>query len=118
MIAQHYIEKNDILPSYYARQSIDQVFGFAKSNNNLLPLRVHSEQSIKGYLMLVFLALVVFINIRQKSKLPMDKTLLILRILKAKIFDDEVIVQEANKKTKDIFKELGISVPTAMSDFL
>lgn len=112
------IEKNDILPSYYARQSIEQVFGFAKSNNNLLPLRVHSEQSIKGYLMLVFLALVVFINIRQKSKLPMDKTLLILRSLKAKIFDDEVIVQEANKKTKDIFKELGILVPTTTSNFL
>jgi len=48
----------------------------------------------------------------------MDKTLFILRSLKAKIFDNEVILQEANKKTKDIFKELGVSIPATISDFL
>jgi len=102
------------LPSYYIRQSIEQVFGFAKSNTNLLPLRVHDEQSIKGYLMLIFLALIIFITIRDRVKQPMDKVLLILRAFKAKIFDDLIIVQEPNKKIKEIFNDLKIIMPTVM----
>ena len=96
------IEEKNILPSYYERQYIDQLFGFAKHNNNLLPLIVHSGQSIKSYLMLVFLALVLFVTTRQKLKVPMDKALLILRSLKANIFENEIVVQEINKKTKNI----------------
>ena len=108
------IKKEEILPSYYIRQSIEQVFGFAKSNTNLLPLRVHDEQSIKGYLMLIFLALIIFITIRDRVKQPMDKVLLILRAFKAKIFDDLIIVQEPNKKIKEIFNDLKIIMPTVM----
>ena len=108
------IEKPNVLPSYYARQFIEQIFGFAKSNNNLLPLRVHSEQSIRGYLMLSFLALIIFIIMRQRVKMPMDKTLIALRSLKAKIFDTEVIIQEVNKKNKDIMKSLKIILPTVL----
>jgi transposase len=52
-------DKQDILPTYCTRQAIEQIFGFAKSNNNLLSLRVHSEQSVNGYLMLVFLSLIL-----------------------------------------------------------
>mgnify|MGYP002630739033 CR=1 FL=1 len=114
LLSSDLIEKSEVLPSYYARQFIEQAFGFAKSNNNLLPLRVHSEQSIKGYLMLSFLALIVFIIIRQKIKVSMDQAMIILRSLKAKIFDNEIIIQEANKKTKDIMKSLNIIMPTVM----
>ena len=108
------IEKSKVLPSYYTRQYIEQIFGFAKSNNNLLPLRVHSEQSIRGYLMLSFLALIIFIVMRQRVKMPMDKVLLALRSLKAKFFDNEIIIQEVNKKNKDIMKSLEIIMPTVL----
>ena len=112
LLSRENIEEKEILPSYYERQSIEQVFGFAKHNNSVLPLRVHSEQSIKGYLMLVFFALILFITMRQRLKIPMDKALLILRNLKAKIFDTEIIVQEMNKKTKVVMDSLNIIMPT------
>ena len=95
-------------------QKIEEIFGFAKSNNNILPLRVHSEKSIKGYLMLVFLALIIFITMKQRLQEPMDKIWLTLRSLKAKVFDDEIIIQEPNKKVKDIFKTLEIIMPTKL----
>jgi transposase len=98
--------------SYYARQAIEQIFGFAKSNNNILPLRVHDAQSIRGYLMLVFIALIIFISMRQRLKITVDKALLALRSLKAKVFDNDIIVQEPNKKVKDIFTDLKIIMPT------
>lgn len=112
LLSREDISKKQVLPSYYARQAIEQIFGFAKSNNNILPLRVHDEESIKGYLMLVFLALIIFITIRQRAKEPMDKVLLKLRTLKAKVFDDSIILQEPNRKVKDIYKTLNILMPT------
>src|SRR5271156_6224273 len=112
LLSRQKLAKTQILPSYYARQAIEQIFDFAKSNNNILPLRVYDAQSIRGYLMLVFLALIIFITMRQRLKMPMDKTLLALRTLKAKVFDDLTIIQEPNKKTKDIFKALNVIMPT------
>jgi len=114
LISRNHISKEEILPSYYTRQSIEQIFGFAKSNNNILPLRVHSNESIRGYLFLVFLSLVIFMMMRQKlqSKYTMNQALLILRNLKAKIYEKEVIIQEPTKKVKDIAKLLNIIVPT------
>jgi transposase len=116
LLSKSEIERNEVLPTYYTRQAIEQIFGFAKSNHVLLPLRVHSEQSINGYLMLVFIALILFITMRQKlqPKISIDKALLCLRSLKAKIYENEIIVQEPNKKSKDIAKSLKIIMPTTL----
>ena len=116
LISRQAICKEEVLPAYYTRQSIEQVFGFAKASNSLLPLRVHSEQSIRGYLLLVFLSLIVFILIRQKlhAKFSMSEALLILRNLKAKIYDAEVVVLEPNKKFKDVFDLLKTLMPTSL----
>lgn len=116
LISRCQISKEEILPTYYTRQSIEQVFGFAKSCNSILPLRVHSEQSIRGYLFLIFLSLVLFVMVRQKLQLKftVDQALLILRNLKAKIYDTEAVILEPNKKAKDIAKLLEIIVPTSV----
>ena len=52
--------------------------------------------------------------IRQKLQptYTIDQALLILRNLKAKIYTTEAIVQEPNKKVKDIAKLLNVMVPT------
>ena len=116
LISRALIEREEILPTYYTRQSIEQIFGFAKCNNNLLPLRVHNEQSVKGYIMLVFLSIIVFVMMRQRLQptFTVENALLILRGLKAKVHDKELAIQEPNKKTKDISKLLNILVPTSL----
>jgi transposase len=116
LISRCQLSKEEILPTYYTRQSIEQIFGFAKSNNSILPLRVHSEQSIRGYLFLVFLSLVLFIMIRQKIQpaFTVDQALFALRNLKAKIYETEILVQEPSKKVKDIAKLLEIIMPTSL----
>lgn len=116
LISKAPIKREEILPTYYTRQSIEQIFGFAKSNNNLLPLRVHTEQSINGYLMLVFLTIIVFVLIRQKLQpnFTVENALIILRGLKAKVYEKELLIQEPNKKAKDIAKLLNIIMPTSL----
>ncbi len=114
LVSRHQLDKEEVLPNYYTKQTIEQIFGFAKVNN-LLPLRVHSDQSINGYLLLVFLSMVVFILMRQKlqPKITVERSLLILRNLKAKIYENEIVPLEASKKVKDIFKDLNIKMPTS-----
>ena len=116
LLSKSAIEAKDILPNYYTRQAIEQIFGFAKSNNNILPLRVHSEKSINGYLLLVFISLILFVTMRQKlqPKITMDKALIQLRALKAKIYDDQILIMEPNKKVKNIAKTLNIILPIKM----
>ena len=113
LISRAPIKPEDVLPTYYTRQSIEQVFGIAKSQASILPLRVHSEQSIKGYLLLVFISLIIFMSMRQKLKkeYTVEQALLILRSLKAKKYDAEILVQENTKKVKDIAKLLDIIMP-------
>lgn len=116
LISSCKIDKEDVLPTYYTRQSIEQVFGFAKSCNSILPLRVHSDQSIRGYLFLVFLSLVLFVMMRQKlmPKFTVEQALLNLRALKAKIYDKEAVILELNKKNKEITQLLKIIMPISM----
>lgn len=112
LLSNHPIEAKEVLPHYYTRQSIEQLFGFAKHNASMLPLRVHDETAIRGYIMLVFLALIVFVTMYRSLKQPMDQVLLSLRGLKAKLFDDAIVPQEPNKKQKAIFKALNVIMPT------
>ncbi len=116
LLSNYEINKEDILPAYYTRQQIEQVFGIAKCNN-LLPLRVHSDQSIRGYLFLVFLSIILFVQMRQKlqsntkTKITVEQALLVLRNLKAKIYDKEVVPLEQTKKMREIFGALDVTAP-------
>ena len=115
LISKAAIAKQDILPTYYIRQSIEQIFGFAKINN-LLPLRVHSEIAIKGYVFTIFIALIIFITLRKylNNYLTVEQALLILRNWKCKIYENQAVPTEPNKKIKEIFKKIKLTVPISV----
>jgi hypothetical protein len=48
---------------------------------------------------------------RRRLTGPVDKALLTLRALKAKVFDQDIIVQEPSKKINDVLKQLGVIMP-------
>lgn len=93
------------MDAYYTRQTVEQVFGVAKSDLDLLPIRCHSNSTIRGYLFLQFLLLIVFLEIREKlnEHFTVDQALMALRTLKCKVYDSKIIVQEKTKIHKKIF---------------
>ena len=113
LISSKQIPEQEVLASYYNRQSIEQVFGFAKSDLDLLPIRCHSDKTIRGYLFLQFILLIVFIEIREKlaSHFTVEQALMATRALKCKIYDDKLIIQELTKNQKKIFELAGVIVP-------
>ena len=90
----------EVVPLYYSRQTAEQLFGIAKDDLNILPIRVHSEARFRGLMLLSFVTLAGYLKI--KSTLAPDTTverlLLSLRNLKCKVFSDKsVVVAEVTK---------------------
>ncbi len=116
LVSSKAIEISEVLSSYHTRQSVEQIFSFSKSDLNLLPIRHHNDNTVRGYLFLQFLLLVLFIQIREKiyKDYTVEQALMILRKLKCKVFDNQVIPQEASRAQKDIFEKYNILVPKSL----
>src|SRR3990167_3144314 len=113
LISSKEIPVDEILSSYYLRQSIEQIFGFSKSDLNLLPVRNHNDETVKGYLFFQFLLLIFYIKIREKylNQYTVEQLTLILRKLKCKVYESRMIPAECDKRQREIFERAGILVP-------
>ena len=117
LISSKPIPAQEVVQAYYTRQSVEQIFGFAKDDMELLPIRCHKEETIRGYLFLQFLLLVVYLEMRQKlgGHYTVEQALLICRGLKCKKYPEKALVQDLTKHQRDIFRLSSIIVPTFIS---
>lgn len=118
LLSSQDVDVKDILPLYYERQAIEQVFDFSKNNADLVPLRVHNEETFRGHLLLSFLASISYIvsnTLLDGSDSCAMSSFHLFRNLKCKVFDKQSIVSESNRKMNDIAKHLHISLPTVLN---
>lgn len=103
----------EVMPLYYTRQSAERLFGISKSMLDSLPLRTHSETAMRGLLLLNFMALVLFTHLQKAigTFCTIEEIMLEAKNLKCKVYDDDIIVSEPNKRFKDICGKLGHAVP-------
>lgn len=113
LISSLEISKEEVVKVYYLRQTAENLFGFSKDDLGLLPLRVHSEETLRGFLFMQFLTLIAFVQLRNKlgTDFTVEEALVILRNLKCKVYDNEVIVSEITKQQKIISEKLNILMP-------
>lgn len=113
LISSKELDPKNIIHDYYTRQYVEQVFGFCKDDLGLLPLRRHSDETISGYLLLQFIALIIFIQLRNKlkGKYTVEQALNITRNLKCKIFEKQILIAEQTKKQREIYELCEIIVP-------
>jgi len=57
IVSSEKLPVDEVLPLYYTRQSAENLFGISKSFLDILPLRTHSTDTFRGYLMLNFISL-------------------------------------------------------------
>lgn len=110
------VNREEVVPLYYTRQIAERLFGFSKDDLNILPLRVHKEETLRGYLFLHFASLVVYSLLKRElgKDHTVEEVLLTLRNLKCKVYEDEVVVQEPTRQQREIFERFGIIVPKSM----
>jgi hypothetical protein len=112
LVSSSKFPKEDVVPAYYTRQTAEMLFGFSKDDLGILPLRVHSELAISGFLFMQFLILIAFAQLKNKldKEYTVEEVLLTLRNLKCKVYEKEIVVSELTKQHKEICEKLGILV--------
>ncbi len=113
LVSSFNLKNEDVVPAYYVRQTAEKLFGFSKDDLSLLPLRVHNEESLRGFLFMQFVTLIAFVHIKNKlgKYHNVEEILLKLRNLKCKVYDDEILICEPNKQQKEILEKLDILMP-------
>ena len=122
IISSEDIETGEILPLYYTRQQIEQVFDLGKNNVDILPLRIQNDDTFRGHLMLTFLATVLLQKLqrdilakrKKKDKINPEGAFIALRNQKCKVYNHEIVPQEAVKCISDVYKLFHIKCPSAI----
>ena len=65
LLSSEDLPEKDILPLYYTRQQVEQIFDISKNYADLLPIRVQSEERFAGHLLLCFMATAIFHKIQK-----------------------------------------------------
>jgi hypothetical protein len=105
---------NDILPLYYTRQIIEQVFDIGKSYTGMTPIRGHSEDTIRGILLISFLATAIYSYISHGlvgSKYSTQSALICMHNHGIKFFESVTVLEELTKQQKEIYSQLKLECP-------
>lgn len=108
------IKCEEILPAYYMRQAAEQIFDIAKNYTKLLPLRIRTEETFRGHLLLSFVAscAVKMIQLQLKdANLFFGSRMACLRNQKCTIYEKRIVTDEPQKEANDSYKVLGITCP-------
>lgn len=120
ILAAEEIPEDKLLPMYYTRQQVEQVFDISKNYADLLPIRVQSEAAFAGHLLICFMATAIMQKLqhdllKRRSKkaksLNAESIMIYLRNQKCKVYKDYAIPQEARKEVNAIYDIFKVQVP-------
>jgi hypothetical protein len=120
LLASEDIPEEKLLPLYYTRQRVEQVFDISKNYADLLPIRVQSEQTFAGHLLVCFMATAIMQRLQQEllkrrskkaKSLNAESIFGYLRNQKCKVYRDYVIPQEPRKEANAIYDIFKVQVP-------
>jgi hypothetical protein len=70
----------------------------------VLPLRTHSVETFRGYLMLTFISLITYIEYKKKlcGKYTVEEALMEMSNLMCRVYGNDILISEPTKKMKEI----------------
>jgi hypothetical protein len=117
MISSLEMSPKDVLPYYYSRKTIEQIFDTAKNNARLLPLGVHTLEGFKGHLLLSFMTTIVYLKLQKifhNTKFNPIDFITELRGVFCNLYDDHLKIFEPTANQRAILKLLKIELPTRL----
>jgi transposase len=113
LISPENLAGNEVLQLYYLRQSAEQIFELSKSYADILPLRVHKEETLRGILMINFIAVAIYksLNKQLPDNIPLSNALKFMRTQRAKVYEDNSLSpSEPNKRQRLIMEAVSNTV--------
>jgi hypothetical protein len=114
LLASKEYDISEILPLYYTRQTIEQVFDISKTYAGIVPLRGHTDETVNGIVLTSFMATAVYSYLSHAlngSNYCPPLALSWMRTVTMKIYDKVKMIEELTKQHKDIFSHLQLECP-------
>ena len=120
MLSSEELSEDRLLPMYYTRQQVEQVFDISKNYADLLPIRVQNEQAFAGHLLICFMATAIMQKLQQEllkrrskkaKSLNAESIFGYLRNQKCKVYKEFAIPQEPRKEVNAIYDIFKVQVP-------
>ena len=109
----------ETLDRYFGRMDIESFFKTSKEYLSLLPLSKWTRETIKGKLLNDIISTILYLKIRKaisKTGLTMSKLFgRASSLMCTKKKDGTIIVEEANRQVKEMFKAVGIKIPSSLN---
>jgi transposase len=108
------LQNNEILPFYYTRQTVDQIFDYLKNENDILSIRANSELAFNGYILICFMATISYIALNQalnNKNISINDAFDLLKRFHCRKYSDRLIPDIVTKKINDITKILKVKLP-------
>lgn len=118
------LQREEVLPLYYVRQEVEQTFDIVKNDTNSEPVRIQSEAALGGHLFLTFIASVIvkriqyILEFEQPKRNKKFNPITLLQNLgyqHCHVFDNQIVVQEADSKANQGYKVFGIESPLSIN---
>lgn len=117
LVATRKIAKANLLPLYYTRNQVEDIFKLCKSSCKILPINVETEETLRGHLLLTFMATVVMKRISDRladKSFTTEMLFMALNEHRARIYEDCIVTSEPTKLMNNIYKHYKITVPTSI----
>jgi len=104
----------EVLAAYYVRQLVEQCFDVGKGISKLTPLRVWSEEAVRGHLMLSMIAATINLytmNTTKKFYSDREDMYMSLRNQKCIVYNTKINTSEAQSIANDYYDKLKIQCP-------
>lgn len=120
LLSSDEIKEEKLLPLYYTRQQVEQVFDISKNYADMLPIRVQSAEAFAGHMLICFIATAIMQKIQQEllkkrsakaRALNANSIFSYLRNQKCKVYENYAIPQEARKEVNAIYDIFKVQSP-------
>ncbi|MDR1167044.1 MAG: transposase [Deltaproteobacteria bacterium] len=101
-----------VIDLYHERENIEQIFDITKTYAKILPLRVHSIQTVRGILLESFLATTLYAFLSQQlseSKFCTKAALAELKTVTMHIYEEASFLDVLTKRQKQVFTDLNLT---------
>ena len=120
IVVANELTEEEVLPAYYLRQEVEQFFDYAKTYAKLMPVRNHTEETIRGHVLMSFISAFICVLIKNRMNLMDSPYCAVPSYLRKKLPTDEdalVVKTKDNEEmilVQDPLKEIFESSPGSM----
>ena len=132
LVSSFWIDREEVIPTYFDRGGIEQVFDTGKTEGRLGKAAVHTEEAFRGKLLLDFISIVVkqmlqnhlkerkeILSARKRKNrdaipgrnLSANHAMYVLRCQKCDVFENRILPRECTKSVNEAYKLFGYECP-------